>query len=84
MSSVLDVNIVLSRLGLWFYFIYVDLYIYIYGISAVDNRLGWLGYNLIIIYVYLTSEIVYINLKHASANKWNMLVKFIKSKRTDR
>ena len=74
----------ISRLDLYFYFISVDLYIYIYGNSVVDNSLGWLGSKLILIYVYLTSELVYINLKHASADKWNMLVEIMKAKRTDR
>ena len=32
------------------------------------------------IYVYLTSELVYTNLKHASTDKWNMSVEFIKPK----
>ena len=43
---------------------------------AIDSRLGLADCNLILIYEILTSALIYLNLKHASVDKWNMSVEY--------
>ena len=58
----------------------MSIYIYIYTIVVqfVDNILGYIGCKFILIgiYISLTSELVYVILKHASVDKWNMPVEY--------
>ena len=49
---------------------------YIYIVIHLVIILGYLGCKFILIYIRLTYELVYLNLKHASADKWNMLVEY--------